>query len=80
MAPLPLSDGNRLVPMLRGTASEPGPREVLAEFHGHHFPCPQRMLRTDNCKLIINAAGVVAPGACTFGQGSRATLGLDSGR
>jgi arylsulfatase A-like enzyme len=26
----------------------------VAEFHGHHFPYPQRMLRTDRYKLVVN--------------------------
>ena len=58
MTPLSVFDGRSLVPTVLGIADEPGPREVLAEFHGHHFPYPQRMLRTDNWKLVINPAGV----------------------
>ena len=27
---------------------------MLAEFHGHHFPYPQRMLRTRTHKLVVN--------------------------
>lgn len=58
VSPFPLSDGRSLVPMLRGDDEEPRPREVIAEFHGHHFPYPQRMLRTDCWKLVINPASI----------------------
>lgn len=33
-------------------------RYVVAEFHGHHFPYPQRMVRTDAFKLVINPESV----------------------
>jgi arylsulfatase A-like enzyme len=28
--------------------------EMFAEFHGHHFPYPQRMIRSERYKLIVN--------------------------
>jgi arylsulfatase A-like enzyme len=31
---------------------------VVAEFHGHHFPYPQRMIRTEDYKLVVNPADV----------------------
>lgn len=31
---------------------------VVAEFHGHHFPYPQRMYRDRRYKLIVNPGGV----------------------
>ena len=30
----------------------------MCEFHGHHFPYPQRMLRTDRYKLVVNPDSV----------------------
>lgn len=54
----PEYDGVSLLPLVR---DEPAPgwrREVTAEFHGHHFPYPQRMLRTERYKLVINPADV----------------------
>lgn len=30
----------------------------MCEFHGHHFPYPQRMLRTDRHKLVVNPGSV----------------------
>jgi arylsulfatase A-like enzyme len=33
-------------------------QEITAEFHGHHFPYPQRMLRTERYKLIVNPADI----------------------
>jgi arylsulfatase A-like enzyme len=55
-------DGRSLLPLLAGDEAGPDsgdwPREVLAEFHGHHFPYPQRMLRTDRYKLVINPPDV----------------------
>nr|WP_238546958.1 sulfatase/phosphatase domain-containing protein [Saccharopolyspora erythraea] len=31
---------------------------MVCEFHGHHFPYPQRMLRTDRYKLVVNPDSV----------------------
>jgi arylsulfatase A-like enzyme len=44
-----------LLPLARGEApARPWREVVLAEFHGHHFPYPQRMIRTKTRKLIVN--------------------------
>ena len=49
-------DGASLLPLLRG-APETGWRDcVVAEFHGHHFPYPQRMIRTARHKLVVSPA------------------------
>ncbi|MBB5160026.1 sulfatase-like hydrolase/transferase [Saccharopolyspora phatthalungensis] len=32
--------------------------DIVCEFHGHHFPYPQRMLRTDRYKLVVNPDSV----------------------
>ena len=34
------------------------PGELVAEFHGHHFPYPQRMIRDDRYKLVVNPESV----------------------
>ncbi|MCL2585772.1 MAG: sulfatase-like hydrolase/transferase [Streptosporangiales bacterium] len=57
--PAPDADGESLLPLARG--QEPGTPwrdAVLAEFHGHHFPYPQRMIRTRARKLIVNPESV----------------------
>ncbi|MGH3742687.1 MAG: sulfatase/phosphatase domain-containing protein, partial [Micromonosporaceae bacterium] len=46
-------DSRSLLPLVRGEHPD-WPQELVAEFHGHHFPYPQRMLRTDRHKLVIN--------------------------
>jgi arylsulfatase A-like enzyme len=53
--PDPDADGLSLLPLARGEApARPWREVVLAEFHGHHFPYPQRMIRTKTRKLIVN--------------------------
>jgi arylsulfatase A-like enzyme len=48
-------DGRSLRPLVAGQEPRPPWREtVLAEFHGHHFPYPQRMLRSRTHKLVVN--------------------------
>ncbi len=47
-------DGRSLWPLLQGDRVEEWPTELVAEFHGHHFPYPQRMLRTERHKLVVN--------------------------
>lgn len=50
-------DGHSLLPLLAGR--RPLWRDsMLAEFHGHHFPYPQRMLRTRTHKLVVNPESV----------------------
>jgi arylsulfatase A-like enzyme len=49
-------DGASLVPLLHGDRSPDWRSFVVAEFHGHHFPYPQRMIRTSRYKLIVNPA------------------------
>ncbi|MFI5907863.1 sulfatase-like hydrolase/transferase [Dactylosporangium sp. NPDC051541] len=46
-------DSRSLLPLIRGESPEWSP-DIVAEFHGHHFPYPQRMLRTDRYKLVVN--------------------------
>lgn len=57
MAVPPEYDGRSLLPLLQGEdPSFPWRDHVIAEFHGHHFPYPQRMIRTERYKLVINPA------------------------
>jgi arylsulfatase A-like enzyme len=46
-------DSRSLAPIVRGGHPDWQP-DIVAEFHGHHFPYPQRMLRDDRYKLIVN--------------------------
>ncbi|MCV2396269.1 sulfatase-like hydrolase/transferase [Actinotalea sp. M2MS4P-6] len=50
-------DSVSLVPLLRGEEVD-WRQEIVGEFHGHHFPYPQRMLRTDRYKLVVNPESV----------------------
>lgn len=51
-------DGRSLLPLLLGERIDGWRNEVVAEFHGHHFPYPQRMIRTRTHKLVVNPADV----------------------
>ncbi|MFC6704264.1 sulfatase-like hydrolase/transferase [Flexivirga alba] len=60
--PVEAHDGRSLTPLLAGAAPDeidPAWREqIVAEFHGHHFPHSQRMLRDDRYKLVYNPESV----------------------
>jgi arylsulfatase A-like enzyme len=57
--PVPESfDGESLMPLLRGETPDAWRRDVVCEIHGHHFPYPQRMIRTARHKLVINPPDV----------------------
>ncbi|MFI0939842.1 sulfatase-like hydrolase/transferase [Streptomyces sp. NPDC021020] len=53
----PAADSRSLLPLIEGGRPE-WPGELLAEFHGHHFPYPQRMIRDDRYKLVVNPESV----------------------
>lgn len=55
--PSPAVDSRSLLPLLRGE-TVPWQEDIVCEFHGHHFPYPQRMLRTDRYKLVVNPDSV----------------------
>ncbi|WP_320781778.1 sulfatase-like hydrolase/transferase [Streptomyces sp. CRN 30] len=55
--PSPATDSRSLLSLVRGEEPE-WPKELLAEFHGHHFPYPQRMLREERYKLVVNPESV----------------------
>jgi arylsulfatase A-like enzyme len=50
-------DSRSLLPL---TGDEPvaWEEDIVCEFHGHHFPYPQRMLRTERYKLVVNPESV----------------------
>ena len=50
-------DSRSLVPLVRG-ARPPWAEDIVCEFHGHHFPYPQRMLRNDRYKLVVNPESI----------------------
>lgn len=50
-------DSRSLLPLVRGDDVEWSP-DIVCEFHGHHFPLPQRMVRTERYKLIVNPESV----------------------
>ena len=52
------ADGCSLVPLASGEAAPEWRDHIVAEFHGHHFPYPQRMLRNARFKLIVNPESV----------------------
>ncbi|MEV6347331.1 sulfatase-like hydrolase/transferase [Actinoplanes sp. NPDC051851] len=53
----PAVDSRSLVPLVKG--EDPGWQpDIVCEFHGHHFPYPQRMLRDDRYKLVVNPESV----------------------
>lgn len=46
-------DSRSLLPLVRGEHPD-WQQDIVGEFHGHHFPYPQRMLREDRYKLVVN--------------------------
>ena len=51
-------DGRSIVDLTRGQ-DVPGWREsIVCEFHGHHFPLQQRMIRTHEFKLVVSPESV----------------------
>jgi arylsulfatase A-like enzyme len=56
--PEPAADGRSLVPLVAGDETADWRTDITAEFHGHHFPYPQRMLRTRRFKLVVNPESV----------------------
>ena len=51
-------DGRSIVPLLEGSTPTDWQEAVLLQFHGHHFPYPQRAIRTHSHKLVVNPADV----------------------
>lgn len=55
--PAPAVDSRSLLPLARGEQPE-WDGDIVCEFHGHHFPYPQRMLREERYKLVVNPDSV----------------------
>jgi arylsulfatase A-like enzyme len=55
--PAPAVDSRSLLPLARGEQPE-WDGDIVCEFHGHHFPYPQRMLRDERYKLVVNPDSV----------------------
>lgn len=53
-----VEDGRSIVDLTRGNSVPGWRQDIVCEFHGHHFPLQQRMLRTREYKLIINPESV----------------------
>ena len=53
----PALDSRNLLPLVGGEDVD-WQQDVLCEFHGHHFPYPQRMLRDRRYKLVVNPESV----------------------
>lgn len=51
-------DGRSLLPFLKGEDPADWRQEMFAEYHGHQFPYPQRMIRTKHYKLVVNPADI----------------------
>ncbi|MGB4138022.1 MAG: sulfatase-like hydrolase/transferase [Microbacterium sp.] len=56
-ATLPDVRGTSLMGLVAGDEDELGRDCVVCEFHGHHFPYAQRMIRTAGHKLVVNPEG-----------------------
>ncbi|MFE9960302.1 sulfatase-like hydrolase/transferase [Micromonospora sp. NPDC005299] len=50
-------DSRSLLPLVGGGEAR-WEEDLVCEFHGHHFPYAQRMLRTDRYKLVVNPDSV----------------------
>jgi arylsulfatase A-like enzyme len=49
-----VEDGHSLIPLAAGKKVDDWRGNIVCEFHGHHFPLQQRMIRTDDYKLIVS--------------------------
>jgi arylsulfatase A-like enzyme len=47
-------EGFSLLPLLRGKSPDYWRDEIVCEFNGHHYPFGQRMIRSDQYKLVCN--------------------------
>ncbi|SFS73871.1 sulfatase-like hydrolase/transferase [Saccharopolyspora flava] len=56
--PEPAVDSRSLLPLVSTSDPVDWQEDIVCEFHGHHFPYPQRMLRTDRYKLVVNPDSV----------------------
>ncbi|HTM78745.1 MAG TPA: sulfatase-like hydrolase/transferase [Devosia sp.] len=52
------TDGRSLVPLVCGEAVPDWRTEIVAEFHGHHFPYAQRMICDARYKLVVSPESI----------------------
>lgn len=50
-------DSRSLLPLIEGKDVQ-WQQDIVCEFHGHHFPYPQRMLREARYKLVVNPESI----------------------
>ena len=50
--------GRSIVDLTRGDAVPDWRENIVCEFHGHHFPLQQRMIRTHEFKLVMNPESI----------------------
>ena len=55
--PSPAVDSRSFLPLTAGEPAE-WQEDIVCEFHGHHFPYAQRMLREERYKLVVNPDSV----------------------
>ncbi|OKL48424.1 sulfatase [Boudabousia liubingyangii] len=53
-----VEDGRSIVDLTRGEDVPDWREDIVCEFHGHHFPLQQRMLRTHDFKLVVSHEGI----------------------
>lgn len=53
----PATDSASLVRLIEGKQT-PWRDYIICEYHGHHFPYPQRMIRSHRYKLVVNPESV----------------------
>lgn len=51
-------DGRSIVDLTRGEEVPNWRQDIVCEFHGHHFPLQQRMLRTRDFKLVVSPESI----------------------
>lgn len=51
-------DGRSIVDLTRGEEVEDWREDIVCEFHGHHFPLQQRMLRSRDFKLVVSPESI----------------------
>lgn len=56
--PALVRDGRSILDLTRGRQVEGWRQDIVCEFHGHHFPLQQRMLRTREYKLVVSPESV----------------------
>ncbi|MDD7384712.1 MAG: sulfatase-like hydrolase/transferase [Actinomycetaceae bacterium] len=53
-----VEDGRSIVDLTRGRDVPEWRQDIVCEFHGHHFPLQQRMIRTREFKLVVSPESI----------------------